>query len=87
MDLRYVSQYYDGTPTPTDFLELEKFKIKDPQANDVFQRKVIYELKRENDILRRELSGAGGRSTYSMNEGHNILLDYPVHQPNQMSAD
>lgn len=32
---------------------MERFRLKDPEANDIFERKVIYELKRENDILRK----------------------------------
>lgn len=29
-----------------DILEMDRFKLKDPEANDVFERKVIYELKK-----------------------------------------
>lgn len=29
-----------------DLLEMERFKLKDPEANDIFERKVIYELKK-----------------------------------------
>lgn len=32
---------------------MDRFKLKDPEANDVFERKVIYDLKRQNDLLRR----------------------------------
>lgn len=46
---------------------MDRFKLKDPEANDIFERKVIYELKRENDLLRRELSSAGP-SSYSANK-------------------
>ena len=31
------------------------FKLKDKKANQVFERRVIYELKQENDFLRKEL--------------------------------
>lgn len=35
------------------------FKVKDKKANQIFERHVIYELKEENDMLRRELEGKG----------------------------
>lgn len=35
------------------------FKVKDKKANQVFERKVIYDLKKENDLLREELEGRG----------------------------
>ncbi len=35
------------------------FKSKDKKANQVFERTVIYQLKEENDFLRRELEGRG----------------------------
>lgn len=46
---------------------MDKFRLKDPEANDIFERKVIYELKRENDLLRKELSSVGP-SSYSVNK-------------------
>ena len=46
---------------------MEKFKLKDAEANDVFERKIIYDLKKENDLLRRELSGMGASSFSVMN--------------------
>lgn len=35
------------------------FKVKDKGANYVFERNIIYQLKEENDFLRRELEGRG----------------------------
>ena len=35
------------------------FKVKDKIANHTFERRVIYQLKEENDFLRRELEGRG----------------------------
>lgn len=59
---------------------MERFKLKDPNANNVFERKVIYDLKRENDMLRKELSGVGmGIGSYSMNRietQHNRFSTY-----------
>ena len=35
------------------------FRVKDKDSNHVFERTVIYQLKEENDFLRRELEGRG----------------------------
>ena len=60
-----MSEHFETMPN-LDLHELQKFKVKDPDSNNVFERKVIYELKRENDILRKELTSMGF-SSVSMN--------------------
>jgi hypothetical protein len=35
------------------------FRVKDKKANQIFERRVIYDLKEENNLLRRELEGKG----------------------------
>ncbi len=35
------------------------FKVKDQEANHVFENQIVYHLKMENEMLRRELEGKG----------------------------
>lgn len=35
------------------------FKVKDEQANQVFENHIVYHLKVENEMLRKELEGKG----------------------------
>lgn len=63
-DIRMMSEHYDTMPN--EVLQMEKFRVKDSNSNNVFERKVIYDLKKENDILKRQLTGMG-YSSVSLN--------------------
>lgn len=60
-----MTEYNDTMPN-LEVFEMERFKVRDTDSNNVFERKVIYDLKKENDMLRRELSGVG-YSSVSLN--------------------
>lgn len=63
---------------------MERFKIKDPDSNDVFERKVIYDLKRENDMLRKELTGIN-YSSVSINRLETHQNNMNMYQQNAVS--
>ena len=60
-----MTEYNDTMPN-LEVFEMERFKVRDTDSNNVFERKVIYDLKKENDMLRRELSGVA-YSSVSLN--------------------
>lgn len=78
MEFRFMTEYNETMPN-IEIYEMDRFKIKDPESNNVFERRVIYELKKENDILRKELSGAG-YSSVSLNNRFDTQNQLSIYQ-------
>ena len=78
-EFRFMTEYNNDTMPNIEIFEMDKFKIKDAESNNVFERKVIYELKKENDILRKELSGVG-YSSVSLNNRFDTQNQLSIYQ-------
>ena len=79
LEFRFMTEYNNETMPNIEIFEMDKFKIKDAESNNVFERKVIYELKKENDILRKELSGMG-YSSVSLNNRYETQNQLSIYQ-------
>lgn len=45
-EYRFMTEYNNETMPNIEIFEMDKFKLKDAESNNVFERKVIYELKK-----------------------------------------